>query len=456
MSTLAQKLPWDVLQEIFTQALFPPVLREDNTEQTMRLCQICSHWRNVMLGSSPLWQYIRLEMLPQPYIYRFTFPTGPARIASIDLLKWWLKNLGSYIGPRIEVVTKYKRVESGQDSRIFDEDHELFLQLLSSARSLHIDFHSSSDLDFLLRSTEVVFKNLEEICVCPMPGVGLSEGWRRNHGVLIIPIRILNVKSLRAINFTSRRDATIRWSPASHVGYQSSWNLLTQVQIEKLIIDVHEWAVFIRGFTALERGCFTVQFRCQVLPNLDSQPVVCLPHLRKLKLGWPGYTNLGVNPLQNLELPALKWLTLLVPEGITITWINQILLFTPRLLRLSIDSQWDRFPYLGGDFEPLWGYAPALEELLLTYAAPGPADWFDTSGGIHRVWMEELLTSRWLDLHQPGRNFRLLKLYQEASKTDGNYATLQSVIDDYMSFRERSYNYSICLQEHWHVGKYLD
>jgi len=416
-----------------------------------------------MLGSPPLWQYIKcketyrvsnnLEILPQHD--RFTFPAGPARIANIDLLKWWLKNLGSYIRPHIKVVTNYKRVESAQDSSIFDDDHELFfLQLLSSARSLHIDVHFSADLESLLKSRDLVFKNLEEICVCPMPGVGLPEGWRRNQEVHIIPIQILNVKSLRAINFTSRRVATIRWSLTSNINYQPSWNLLTQAQIENLVIGVREWATFIRGFTALERGCFTVHFRTYV--NLDSQPVVCLPHLWKLKLGWPGYANLGVNPLQNLELPALKELTLLVPKGIKITSINQILRFTPCLLRLCIDSQRARFPNSRGDSgntEPLWGYAPMLEELLVTHAAP----WSHTTSGIfHRIWLKQLLTLHWLDLHKPGENFRLLKLYQEASKTDRSYKILQSVIDEHMKFRKRSGNYSICIQERWYVGKYLD
>jgi len=138
-------------------------------------------------------------------------------------LKWWQKNLGSYIEPHIEVFTKDKQVESGQDSSIVNDDHgPFFLQLLSSAHSLYIDFHFNSDLDVWLKSREdcTVFKNPEEIYVGPMSVVGLCEGWKRNHGVYAIPIRILNLKYLRAINFTSWRDRYYLMEP--RFGYRIS------------------------------------------------------------------------------------------------------------------------------------------------------------------------------------------------------------------------------------------
>jgi len=453
MSSLAQELPWDILQEVFTQALFP-ALRENKTtqtEQTMRLCQICSHWRTVMLGSSAIWQYIEckvtyrlsdsLEMLPKRD--GFNFLAGPARIANIDLLKWWLENLGVYIGPHIEVFTKYKRVESGQDSTIFNDDHApFFLQLLSSARSLHIDFDFSCDLDVWLNSRKDAFKKLEEIYIGPMPVDGLCDWWKRKHGTLAIPIPILNLKSLRSITFTPQRG--IIWDPASDIEYQPSWDLLTHVQMEELNISVPEWATFIRGFTALQYGCFTVHFRGWVPANMNSLPVMCLPHLLELKMRWPGYTGAAVNPLQNLKLPALEGLHLLVPELITITLINQILRSTSRLLRLCIDSHGTQFPYSRGEsknVEPLWGYAPRLEELFLTYSPH--YTWPMTK----RFWIEKLLTSQWLGLHKPGKNFRLLKIYQKSSNTDEDHVTLRAVIDKHMKVRERSY--SICLQENW-------
>jgi hypothetical protein len=459
MSSLAQELPWDILQEVFTQALFP-ALREGKTtqtEQTMRLCQICSHWRTVMLGSSAIWQYIEckvtyrpsdnLEMLPKRD--GFNFLAGPARIANIDLLKWWLKNLGSYIGPHIEVFTKYKRVESGQVSKTFNDDHALFfLQLLSSARSLHVDFDFSCDLDVWLNSRKDVFKNLEEIYIGPMPVDGLHDRWKRNHGTFAIPILISNLKSLRSITFTPQRD--IIWSPASDVEYQPLWDLLTHVQIEGLGISVPEWATFIRGFTALQYGCFTVHFRGWVPADVNSPLVMCLPHLLELKMRWPGYTNAAVNPLQNLKLPALEGLHLSVPEPITITVINQILRSTSRLLRLCVDGR--QFPYSRDEpenVEPLWSYVPRLEELFLTYSAP-----YTWPKRFRRLWIEKLLTSHWLGLHKPGENFRLLKIYQEFSKTDEDYVSLRAVIDKHMKVQERSY--SICLQENWRFSELND
>lgn len=62
---------------------------------------------------------------------------------------------------------------------------------------------------------------------------------------------------------------------------------------------------------------------------------------------------------------------------------------------------------------------------------------------IHRLWM----TSHWLDLHKPGEKFRVLKLYQESSKTDKGYATSQAVIGKHMKVRELSH--LICMQENW-------
>ena len=217
----------------------------------MRLCQICSHWRTVILGSSEIWQYVEckvtyklsdnLQMLPK--CDGFNFLVGPAKIANINLLKWWLKNLGSYIGPHIEVFTKYELIESGHDSSIFNDDHApFFLQLLSSARSLHVDFDFSSDLDVWLKSRGDVFKNLEEIYIGLIPADGLR---RRDHGKNM-PIRILNLKSLRRITFISRYN--IIWNPASDIEYQLPWNLLTQVQIEELSIGAHEWSTFISKF----------------------------------------------------------------------------------------------------------------------------------------------------------------------------------------------------------------
>ena len=104
-----------------------------------------------------------------------------------------------------------------------------------------------------------------------------------------------------------------------------------------------------RNFTSLERGLFRVHFRGWAPTDSDSEPVVCLPCLRKLNLGWPEYTNRVVNLLQNLELPALEELHLLVPKTTTITVINQILRSTPHLLGLVVDSPGTRFPYSGGE-----------------------------------------------------------------------------------------------------------
>ena len=471
MSSIAQELPWDVLQEIFTQALFPALRerRTTQTEQTMRLCQICSHWRTVILGSSAIWQYIEcevtyrlsdnLEILPKRD--GFNFLAGPARIANIDLLKWWLKNLGSYVGPHIEVFTNYKRVESGYDSSTFDDDHAPFFhQLLSSARSLHVGFDFSSDLDVWLKSREDVFMNLEEIYIGPMPVRGLRDWslrdwWRRDREILAVPIRIFNQKSIRGITFASRRD--IIWNPASDIEYQPPWNLLTQLQIEELNIGVREWATFIRELTALQYGCFTVHFKDWGWVPTDL-PMVCLPHLLELKVGWPRYTNPVVNPLQNLKLPTLKQLHLLVPEPITTAFINQILCSAPRLLGLIIHSQDSQFPYSGGEsenVEPLWGYAPMLEELILTYTARDQnADWSLDPEEIHKLWIEKLLASRWLDLQKPGKSFQLLKVHQEASDTEMAYPILQAVIDEYMKVQQRSY--SICLEEIWRFSDLND
>ena len=64
ISTSAPELPWDVLQEVFTQALFPALRKDDTTqtEQTMRLCQISSYCRTIILGSSTIWQYIECKV----------------------------------------------------------------------------------------------------------------------------------------------------------------------------------------------------------------------------------------------------------------------------------------------------------------------------------------------------------------------------------------------------------
>ena len=195
-----------------------------------------------------------------------------------------------------------------------------------------------------------------------------------------------------------------------------------------------------------------MHFRAWAPADLDSHPVVCLPRLRKLNLGWPEYTSRVVNPLKNLELPALEELHLLVSETVTITVMNQILRSTPHLLGLCIDSELTRFPYSGGEsenVEPLWSCVPMLEELALTYATE--RTWDITPQRIHRLWIEKLLASHWLCLHKPSENFRPLKLYQESSKTDKDYVTLQDVIDEHMKVRERSY--SICLQENWALSQ---
>lgn len=96
-----------------------------------------------------------------------------------------------------------------------------------------------------------------------------------------------------------------------------------------------------------------------------------------------------------------------------------------------------------------------LEELILTYTARDQnADWSLDPEEIHKLWIEKLLASRWLDLQKPGKSFQLLKVHQEASDTEMAYPILQAVIDEYMKVQQRSY--SICLEEIWRFSDLND
>ncbi|KAF9480772.1 hypothetical protein BDN70DRAFT_804690, partial [Pholiota conissans] len=103
-----RRVPYDVLNEIFIQCLFPHSLRVDERRPRLRLiqnapmvlCQVCSSWRTMALSTPNLWSRLTFFITVQ----ETTQGPGSWAILKHDLefLQYWRRNQGE-IAPVISL-----------------------------------------------------------------------------------------------------------------------------------------------------------------------------------------------------------------------------------------------------------------------------------------------------------------------------------------------------------------
>ncbi|KAF8171112.1 hypothetical protein BJ912DRAFT_860747, partial [Pholiota molesta] len=97
------KLPYDLLREIFLRCLSENPLYDaqpDTTIAPMLLCHVCSSWRAVALMSASLWShlYVRLPLLWEgegAEEIKLVVRSKVAFTRDLEFLPWWRKNQGS-------------------------------------------------------------------------------------------------------------------------------------------------------------------------------------------------------------------------------------------------------------------------------------------------------------------------------------------------------------------------
>ncbi|KAF8175561.1 hypothetical protein BJ912DRAFT_1147064 [Pholiota molesta] len=398
------RLPYDILQEIFTDCLlrYPLHRRQPSTTTApILLCHICSSWRMFALASPTLWTHLSYCFTIVEYID--TCNSRPRRLEfaerDFEFIRWWRTHQGQ-IAPFLSFDVDSEHLQRTDISQNFSKNSITFLvEYLISAQYL--------DLDMFCWKHEGTENNpFFELQTLISPHA--------------FPVRCLSLAELSRSTPPNNLDFLHHWSTLTHLSLHISISLDFWLSLFHAVPHLR-WAYFdiatgTRPFgisadtptppqcTLLELTTLTVAVRGRhepdsVFPLSSLFTALHLPALRTLALSPPG-ARAWEDPRALRELYTVLRST---PAVTTLALEDTTLSFDVRALPTAI-------PALPG-VEPIWAHAPALAHLTL--ALP-------VASSRHRERRDAALAlfvrhvfsadSGWLDLRNPGCPIRAVTL----------------------------------------------
>ena len=310
----------------------------------------------------------------------------------IEFLQWWWRNLSINLPFhfRCDGIFEESYVHPDVEDEFPDKEHILFT-LFDLAQHLDIDgniLHIIPDI-----RPKLTLANLETLRIRNASIVsGLPFLLRDEHR-----IRKLHIRSYAIWEFFKK---PVTW-----------WSSLTHLVFDAAYISSGMWFNIIRACVNLQFGYFDIRISGPSDdPFFANPPYFTHHHLRQLVVGWNGEFGCITSKymLKNLFLPALT--AFRISARLTTEDLHRVLESTPSLLELHLGREvaqhniWYRL--YGSEEqccpEPLSKYVPNLQHLLIQ------THLYTTYNCGMRVYINNLFSSRWLQLGRPTNNVRSL------------------------------------------------
>lgn len=400
-----QELPAELLAAIFISCTpeDPLTIRQPHTTTApMILCQICSRWREIALGTPELWTY--LYFIPHVTTHRKRangWPVFEIRPSEAEFLEWWTTNLqSSQVVFRLNIVQDTQKRTTEIEQHV-DLDHTLFRHLISTSRGLSLSGFGLFGLRCTFSRHALECPNLESLAIFP-----LSQPFLERIPILPSPnLRRLFCETLKVARNESIED-------------QLPFQSLTHISIENLFIKTRDWLRFIRCLEMLKFGSFAFREDPQLRdktpfdPASLDLPVKQLPYVRELNIR-SSIRPSTFNPLFQLDLPALKTLRFRGNFS-TDKALQGMLQSCPNVQILHLRRQYvdDDNPDSAVALNETWKQATDLEVMIID----GPDD---CVGAPAQDWMLRLgdSGSTWFDFSKPPPMLRRLELVHVSSDT---------------------------------------
>ncbi|KAF8182692.1 hypothetical protein BJ912DRAFT_1061569 [Pholiota molesta] len=421
------RLPYDILQEIFTDCLlrYPLHRRQPSTTTApILLCHICSSWRMFALASPTLWTHLSYCFTIVEYID--TCNSRPRRLEfaerDFEFIRWWRTHQGQ-IAPFLSFDVDSEHLQRTDISQNFSKNSMAFLlEYLISAQYLDLDMFCWSLIKERLQVGDpIVFSNLNTVLI-------EHEGTENNP---FFELQTLISPHAFPVRYLSLAELS-RSTPPNNLAFLHHWSTLTHLSLH-ISISLDFWLSLFHAVPHLRWAYFDIATGTRpfgISADTPTPPQCTLLELTTLTVAVRGrHEPDSVFPLSSLftalHLPALRTLALSPPganaweDHRALRELYTVLRSTPAVTTLALEDTTLSFdvralpahiPALPG-VEPIWAHAPALAHLTLALpvASSRHRERRDAALAlfVRHVFSAE---SGWLDLQNPGCPIRAVTL----------------------------------------------